>query len=303
VTTVGIVSPGAMGSAVGRVLGDAGCRVVATVEGRSERTEHLAAALEPLPTLDDVVAASEIVLSIVPPGVAVEVAGAIAAAAHRQGVRPLVADLNATAPTTMEEVSARLRHAGLEVVDGSISGPPPTGAGTTIIYLSGGEAARVASLEAPGLELRVVGGAVGTASAIKMSTASFYKGQAAIFAQALCAAEANGVLEIVLEDLGRHYPELIEGAPRLLQSVAAKSGRFVDEMHEIAAAQEQVGLTPELFSAIATVYLELSRSEAGSRSPEQADPEAHLQDVLRALEPATAAGGDRAGGAVTRRNR
>ena len=282
-TTIGIVSPGAMGAAVGRALRAGGSRVVATVDGRSERTAHLAASLELLPTLDDVVGAADIVLSIVPPRDAVEVAAAIAASANRRAVRPVVADLNAIAPTTMETVAIRLREARLAVVDGSISGPPPHAAGTTIVYLSGSEAGRIASLEPRWLEFRVVGETVGMASAIKMSTASFYKGQAAIFLQALRAAEANRVLEVVLDDLRRHYPELVDDAPRLLQNVAAKSGRFVAEMHEIAATQEQVGLTPDLFTAVATVYLELSRSEAASRSPEQADPEASLEDVLGAL--------------------
>ena len=74
-----------------------------------------------------------------------------------------------------------------------------------------------------------------------MSTASFYKGQTALFAQALRAARANGVLELVLDDLRRHYPDLVDDAPRLLQSIAAKSGRYVAEMEEIAATQEQAG--------------------------------------------------------------
>ena len=53
------------------------------------------------------------------------------------------------------------------------------------------------------------------ASAIKMSTASFYKGQTALLAQALRAARANGVLELVLDDLRRNYPELVDDAPRI----------------------------------------------------------------------------------------
>ena len=282
--TVGIVSPGAMGAAVGHVLAAAGTRVVTTVEGRSARTRQLAGGFELLPALDDVVAASEIVLSIVPPGAALEVAGTIAAAADRTGARPLVSDLNAIAPTTMASVAARLGGAGLSAVDGSISGPPPRVAGTTIIYLSGPRAAQVASLDAPGLELRVVGETIGTASAVKMSTASFYKGQTALFAQAVRAARANDVLELVLDDLRRHYPDFVDDAPRLLQSLAAKSGRYVAEMSEIAASQEQVGLTPDLFTAFAAVYLELSRSEPAGRSPEQADGDANLEDVLAALD-------------------
>ena len=67
--TVGIVSPGAMGSAVGGALLRGGARVVATVAGRSERTARLAdeAGLELLPSLADVVREADIVLSIVPP--------------------------------------------------------------------------------------------------------------------------------------------------------------------------------------------------------------------------------------------
>jgi 3-hydroxyisobutyrate dehydrogenase-like beta-hydroxyacid dehydrogenase len=285
--TVGIVSPGAMGSAVGRVLVAGSARVVATIAGRSTRTAQLAEGIELLPNLDDVVAASDTILSIVPPGAALDVATAIAGAAERAGVGPLVADLNAIAPATMDAVAARLGEAGLAAVDGSISGPPPRLAGTTIVYLSGPRAAEVGNLDAPGLELRVVGEAIGTASAIKMSTASFYKGRAALFAQALRAAHANGVLAPVLDDLRRHFPDLVDEAPRLLQSVAARSGRYVGEMEEIAASQARAGLTPDLFRAYAIVYLRLSGTVAARRSPEQVDAAASLEDVLFELDETT----------------
>ena len=56
-TTVGIVSPGAMGAAVGRAL--AAARIVATGEGRSAPTEQFARGIESLPSLADVVGASD----------------------------------------------------------------------------------------------------------------------------------------------------------------------------------------------------------------------------------------------------
>src|SRR6188472_3639884 len=99
-----------MGSAVGRALQRGGARVVATLEGRSERTARLAEGLELLPRLDDVLAEADVVLSIVPPGEAAAVAGRVRGAA-------LVADLNAVSPTTALAL-------GVDV-DGSISGPPP----------------------------------------------------------------------------------------------------------------------------------------------------------------------------------
>src|SRR6185436_3323176 len=141
-STVGIVSPGAMGSALGDALRDGGARVVGTVAGRSARTAGLARDLELLPSLDAVIDASDVVLSVVPPAVALAVADAVAAAANRTGAAPLVADLNAIAPATALAVAERLAAAGLDLVDGAISGPPPREPGTTIVYLSGPRAGR-----------------------------------------------------------------------------------------------------------------------------------------------------------------
>ena len=153
---------------------------------------------------------------------------------------------------------------------------------------SGGKSLRsgstIASLPALGLELRVVGDRIGMASAIKMSTGSFYKGQTALLAQALRAARTNGVLEYVLDDLRRNYPDHVDDAPRRLQSISAKSGRYVAEMREVAVTQEQAGLTPDLFAALATVFLQLSETEAARLAPEQVDASATLEDVLASID-------------------
>jgi hypothetical protein len=86
----------------------------------------------------------------------------------------------------------------------------------------------------------------------------------------------------VLDDLRHNYPELVDDAPRMLQSIAAKSGRYVAEMREVAATQEQAGLTPDLFAALATVFLQLS--ETKRLAPEQVDPSAALEDVLASID-------------------
>src|SRR3954447_9541584 len=126
-----------MGSAVGRALAAGGARAVATVTGRSVRTEQLAEGLELLPDLDAVVGAAGIVLSMVPPVQALQVATDIAAASARVGASPIVADLNAISPQTMGAVAGILAVSRIRAVDGSISGPPPRAAGATRIYLSG----------------------------------------------------------------------------------------------------------------------------------------------------------------------
>jgi 3-hydroxyisobutyrate dehydrogenase-like beta-hydroxyacid dehydrogenase len=253
-----------MGSAVGDALRRGGARVVATTAGRSERTARLAqrAELELLPSLEDVVRAADVVLSIAPPDQAEEIAADLAGAA-------LLADLNAIAPATARRISTE--------VDGSISGAPPWEAGTTRIYLSGPRAGEVAALPFDGVEVVVVGDGVGTASAVKMSTASVYKGSVALLTQALRAAEHYGVVEHVLADLG----ELADQAGRRVARAASKSERYVAEMHEIAAAQEAAGLTPALFEAMASVYAEIARTQLAQSAPEDAG--ADLGDALRGL--------------------
>ncbi len=254
-TTIGIVSAGAMGSAFGAAYAAGGARAVTSVLGRSERTRGLAGAagLELLGGLDEVVRLSDVVLSIVPPDQAPAVAGDIAAAARQADADPLVADLNAVAPARVRAMQTVLSGSGLDLVDGSISGGPPRAGGSTRLYLSGARAAELAVLSAPGIDARVVGDEVGLASAVKMSTASVYKGTNGLLAHALVAAHANGVLVHVLDDLRDEAPELVEDVERRSRARATKAHRYVGEMREIAATQEAAGLPRELFDGFATV--------------------------------------------------
>jgi len=280
--TVAVVSPGAMGSAMGGALARGGARVVATLAGRSERTHRLAAK-SPLELLDDlraVVREADLVLSIVPPEEAHVAAHHVCRVARELGRAPLYAELNAVAPATVERIAREARDHGVEVVDGSISGPPPNSAGTTRIYLSGPRAEEIASLPFEGVERIVVGPGIGTASAVKMSTASVYKGTSALLVQALRAAHENGVLEHVLDDLGTASPELVVNIERRLGNAAAKSARYVGEMREIAATQSAAGLTPALFEAMAEVYETFARTPLARTSPEEVATDVRLENLL-----------------------
>ncbi|MFI5935389.1 DUF1932 domain-containing protein [Actinoplanes sp. NPDC051494] len=263
--TVGIVSPGYMGAGLGWALLKGGARVVATLEGRSARTGRLAAGagLEMLPTLTEVVRAADVLLSVTPPDRALAAAGSIAAAAREAGVTPLVADLNAVSPLTLAGVMARLD--GLPLVDGSISGPPPTATPGARIYLSGPRAAEVAALPwADQVEPVVLPGDPGAASALKMCTASVYKGLTALVTQAMRTADRHGVLDEVLADLARNGLDSSASVPRS----ATKAHRFVGEMREIAATQSGAGLTPALFEAFAAVYADIATTELADADPE-----------------------------------
>ena len=281
--TLGIVSPGAMGSALGRAWASAGHRVVATVTGRSERTRALATGLDLLVDLDDVVAASDVVVSICPPAAADDVLTDILAAAARTRTVPVLLEANALAPGRVGELGARAAAAGLTLVDASVSGGPPTPHGDTMLYLSGTRADEIASLPAEGLRRRVVGPDIGQASAVKMCTASVSKGTTAIWAQALQSAHALGVLDVVLDDLRKEFPAQVDGAARRIAVATAKSGRFVAEMEHIGRTQAAAGASPELFEGMAAVYRRLSGTPLAALSPEEAAALTDLREVLDRL--------------------
>jgi 3-hydroxyisobutyrate dehydrogenase-like beta-hydroxyacid dehydrogenase len=269
-TTIGLVGAGHMGSGLGWAMRQGGNTVVTTFAGRSARTVRLAteAGVTALPDLTAVVAASDLLLVVTPPAAAEAAAQAIAAAPT--DARPLVVDLNAIAPSTVERIGATLGRTGFDLVDGAISGPPPTVRPGARIFLSGPAATRVAALAWPHVELVVVGDAVGTASAVKMCTASVYKGVTAVLTQALRTAGRHGVADHVLADLadGGYEPS---SQTRQIAVSATKAWRFVAEMREIAATQRAAGLPGDLFEAVALVYEDLARTELATGDPETVD--------------------------------
>jgi 3-hydroxyisobutyrate dehydrogenase-like beta-hydroxyacid dehydrogenase len=278
-TTVGLHGAGHMGAGLGWALREGGARVVTTLAGRSARTRKMVAdaGLEPLDSLDAVVAAADVILTVVPPDAAREAAAALSRAAQRTGAHPLVADLNAIAPSTVDDIAKILGDR--DFVDGSISGPPPTIEPGARIYLSGLRAADVANLPWRHVEPVVVPGPAGRASAVKMCTASVYKGTTALLTQALRTAAANGVLDQVLADLATGgFPN----AARRAAVAATKAQRFVPEMHEIARTQQAAGL-PGLFTSMAEVYAQIAGTDLASEDPESVDRSMPPAEVIRRL--------------------
>ena len=220
-------------------------------------------------------------MSVCPPAAAGGVLDDVIAAAGDH--RPLLADVNAVSPDTMTDLEAHATAAGFGLVDGSISGGPPVTGGDTMLYLSGAAAHVLAEMPADGLRTRMVGDRVGTASAVKMCTASVYKGTTAVWAQALQTAYALGVLDVVLDDLAEEHPEEVARAARRIGMSTSKAQRFVGEMEQIALTQGRAGVSAELFAGMTAVYRRLATTELASLSPEDAAALTDLEEVLRRL--------------------
>jgi 3-hydroxyisobutyrate dehydrogenase-like beta-hydroxyacid dehydrogenase len=225
---VGILHPGAMGSAVGAALRAHGHEALWASEGRSPASaaRAQAAGMQDSGTLAELLARAEVALSICPPHAALETA-ALAA-----GYAGVYVDANAVSPETAR---AAEEVVGARFVDGGIIGPPPSQPGTTRLYLSGEEAASVAPLFSDGpLEAIVLDGGVGAASALKMTYAAWTKGTAALLVAIRATAHEHGVDDALLHEWALSQPRLAERYERAVESSAEKGWRWVAEMREIA---------------------------------------------------------------------
>jgi len=247
--TIGLLHPGEMGAAVGQCLAGAGHRVLWVPEGRSAATgERAAAAGLERCGLAEILARSDVIVSVCPP------ASALAVARQVSGFGGLYLDANAISPGTAGEVAAIVTAGGASYVDGGIIGTPPVTPGFIRLYLSGDRAAEARDLFAgTPVDARLVA-PPGTASAVKMAYASWTKGSAALLLTARALARAEGVESALLEEWGISQPGLERRSAAANESAAAKGWRWVGEMEEIAAAMAAAGLPEGFHQAAAEVY-------------------------------------------------
>ena len=274
VNTVAILSPGDMGHAVGRALSEHGLDVVTCLKGRSERTRKLAEKgnLRDLPSLEELVTRSDLVLSIVPPAEAVNAARSVAEALRATGSDTPFADCNATAPQTATQAGDIIAAAGGRFIDASIiGGPPRSGGRPPRFYASGSHAGVLAELDGKGIEVCRIGDVIGSASGLKMCYAALTKGTAALYAAVLTAAQALGLAEELRTALLSNPEGAYQRMERQVPGLSAYADRYVGEMEEIAATMEQVGLTPYLHRGAAELYRFLSQTPLAQETPESID--------------------------------
>jgi 3-hydroxyisobutyrate dehydrogenase-like beta-hydroxyacid dehydrogenase len=252
VTTIGVLHPGEMGSAVGAAARAAGAQVLWAPEGRSEATAARAqAAGLDAAALPELLELADVVLSICPPHAALDVAREVAG----HGFGGTYVDANAISPATTRAVASVITGSGAAFVDAGIIGSPPLHADTTRLCLSGPGAADVGQLFAGSpLEAWIVGEEIGTASALKMCYAAWTKGSAALLLAVVEAAEGYGVADELAAEWERTQPGLAERAERVERQARRKAWRWVAEMEEIAATFEAAGAPPGFHQAAARVF-------------------------------------------------
>lgn len=254
--TIAVVAAGAMGAAVGARLVSHGAKVVTSVAGRSEATVRRAQTAGLEPVSNDVLAAADIVLSIVPPDRALPLASSLGEHIHKIGGTAVYVDLNAVNPSTARQIAHSLQGSGARFVDGSIIGHPPRpdGSGPTF-YLSGQASDAAASaLGEHGLSVKILAGNVGAASALKMAYAGLTKGFVALGTAMILAAQREGAADALAAELASSQQEMLARLARGVPDMLPKAYRWVPEMHEIAGFLGSDDPGSAIYQAIGRLY-------------------------------------------------
>ena len=263
--TVAVIAMGEMGAGVAARLVQRGARVLTNLDGRSPASAARAAEAGVEAVGDDLllVAGADIVLSIVPPARAGDLARRLLPAMRAVNPRPVYVDCNAIAPQTLHGIAATFDAEDLPFVDAGIVGGPPTVSGyNPRIYASGPGTDRLLALNDYGLDVRPLSAALGDASALKMAYAGTTKGTSAVMVSIMLGAARAGVAEALIAEMADSQPGRLEGAVRQMPMVLRKAYRWDGEMEEIAKFLDPETGGSQIFQGAADLYRDLARDFA-----------------------------------------
>ncbi len=263
--TVAIIAQGAMGAGTAQRLTSNGVDVVTWLEGRSAQSRARAekAGMRAVDLAG--IAAADIILSIVPPRDALRLAEQLAPALTASKKKPLYADMNAISSAKVQEVGAVITKTGATFSDGGIIGAPPRPESRgTVFFFAGVPADRVAVLGKGGLEVKMVDGPIGAASALKMAYAAIGKGLTALASASILMADKYGAKEALLEELQRSQSQVLQVISRSVPDMFVKAYRFVGEMEEIADQSGRPS-TAAIYKGIAALYTDIAADQDGPK--------------------------------------
>ena len=268
--TVAIIAQGGMGAACAKRLTDNGVRVVTSLARRSEASAKRAADAGMIAVEDSEIAGADFILSVVPPNEALPLAKRLAPALTAANRKPVYADCNAVSPDTVMAIAQAIAPTGAHFLDaGIIGGPPRSGYHGPIFYYSGPADTGIEALNEYGLIFRpvqgAVQGAVGAASALKMSYGGITKGLTAVGSAMILAATRAGVAEALHAELSASQPNLMTYFARSVPDMFGKAYRWVPEMQEIAHFSGDQA-TSEMYRAIAALYGQLAADNEGEKA-------------------------------------
>jgi 3-hydroxyisobutyrate dehydrogenase-like beta-hydroxyacid dehydrogenase len=242
---IAIMSIGEMGFHWAKLLKGHGVEVLTYDKDRGEvsRKRGENAGVKSVGSLTDLVRQSDLIVSIVVPSAAIDVAKKVAEAVKTAGRKNLIfLDANAISPMTAEEIAKNLQPAGVSFVDGCIIGSAARMGKGTIVYVSGPEANHLQILEKFNIPVKVLGASTSQASAFKVVYAGLTKGLQGLFCELLMGARRFGLLEEIRAQYDESFPGLLGKVSSSIVGLSIHAGRRAEEMDELKRTFNHFGM-------------------------------------------------------------
>ena len=186
-------------------------------------------------------------------------------------------DMNSVAPDTKRAAAASIEAAGGRYVDVAVMAPVHPARLAVPMLVSGPHAeAGAAALGGLGFKTRIVGNAIGDASAIKMIRSVMVKGIEALSAECALAAHAAGVEGEVLASLDRSWKEQgwAERIDYNLDRMLVHGLRRAAEMEEVVKTLDALGTGSQMTRG--TVERQRTLGAIGAGAPDGLDAKIDL---------------------------
>ncbi len=276
----GILYPGEMGAAFGRILKLQGFEVLTALTGRSEATREYAkrAEIADVRDLEQLLGQVDFVLSFVPPSAAMGMAETVAACLPPRAHLVFV-DFNSIAPDIAEEIADCLGKHRVDFVDGSIHGQARNLATSAAVYLSGPRARELGEILSEPLRIYDLGADVVAASRFKMLLAALSKSLVSVFLQAGLLAERADQLQLFLDQARYFYPGLMDAIERMAPTYPQHARRRVGEMIEVERTVSRLGLRQGMVTETRRFLQELASADL----PASKSTEWTTENLIKAL--------------------
>jgi L-threonate 2-dehydrogenase len=270
--TIAIVGAGEMGASVGHRMREMGARALTTLRGRGAASAQRVAraGLEVVEDDNRLAREAGFILSIVPPGVALEVAERFRAPIARIDQKPVFIDCNAVSPRTAQRIGEVLASTGGDFLDAGIIGGPPRSGYDPRFFASGPRVEAMTALRAYGLDIAVLDEKIGTASALKMSYAGLTKGFIAIGAAMTLGASRAGIAPALIAELRRSQPETFAMLRARVPAMFPKAYRWIAEMEQIGEFLGEPGDGAAIFEGTSRLYEQIARAWEGDKEDSDA---------------------------------
>jgi 3-hydroxyisobutyrate dehydrogenase-like beta-hydroxyacid dehydrogenase len=266
---IGILSIGEMGFHWAKLLKSHGVEVLTYDRNRGEVSRKRAenAGVKSLESMNELVQQAELIVSIVVPSAATNVAAKVAEAVSGTGRKGLVfLDANAISPMSADEIAKILKPAGVNFVDGCIIGSAAKMGKGTIVYVSGADAARMQDLAAFQIPIKILGDKTNQASAFKVVYAGLTKGLQGLFCELLMGARRFGLLDEIRAQYEESFPGLLDKVAPSIIGLRIHAGRRAEEMDELKRTFNTQGLDSFMAPAAQQVLQAIAALKTGEAS-------------------------------------